>query len=197
MKFSEFKEQNIANYGFFEAEERSHKEFIRLSFNEFLSAGGNTSWQLNIDEKRLNSYPNFTQKHQICISHAKFQNAFFQFRICCENTTNSLGYRLFTALSPDVLDLVSENIAKSDEIAMILKEGLLAKFSFISKCGWWITDTWRDLYTINKQSESASFIKEIINANFSTSMLEVNELLLSAQNSGELDEIMAKCKTFG
>ncbi|CAD7289454.1 hypothetical protein LMG8286_01815 [Campylobacter suis] len=80
---------------------------------------------------------------------------------------------------------------------MVLKDGLLAKFSFISKCGWWITDIWRDLYMINEQSESESFIKEIINADFTASMLEVNELLFSAQKSGELDEIMAKCKAFG
>lgn len=148
MKFSEFKEKNIANYGFFEAEERSHKEFVRLAFNEFLSAGGDTSWRLDIDDKSLNSYPNFTQKHQICISHAKFKNAFFQFRICCENTTSSLGYRLFTALNDEILDFVTADIAQSDEIAMSLKDGVLGDFECISKCGWWITDIWRELYAI-------------------------------------------------
>ena len=74
MKFKDFKEKNSSNYDFFEADEMSYKEFVQLSFKEFLAKYNGSKWRINIDDKRFNSFPNFTQKHQICISNLDFYN---------------------------------------------------------------------------------------------------------------------------
>ncbi|WXG59386.1 hypothetical protein VB002_09580 [Campylobacter concisus] len=61
MKFKDFKEKNSSNYDFFTANEMSYKEFVQLSFKEFLASNNDSKWQLDIDDKRFNSFPNFTR----------------------------------------------------------------------------------------------------------------------------------------
>ena len=194
LKFREFKEKNCANYGFFEAEELSRKDFIRLSYERFLALGGQNLWYLNIDDKRLNSYPNFTQKHQICLSHAKFKDAVFQFRIACENSVHSLGYRLFINLDGSHLDFVASDITQTDEVVMKIKTQILSEFACVSRCGWWITDIWRDLHPLSDDSESENFVLNLTRHNFTHDMLAINETLLNAQISGKLDGFIAELK---
>lgn len=196
MDFITFKQENSQDCGFYEADIICKQEFIKISFENFKKYSKDNNWVLKINSKGLNSYPNFTQKHSICISNTEFKNAYFQFRICCENNTNSLGYRLFSMVNSNILDFVTNDISKSDEIAMSLKNGLLKNFKMISKCGWWITDIWREMFIINEDSKSENFIKNIIENNYTHIMLQINEILQNAQNSGDLDELIAKSRQF-
>lgn len=195
MKFATFKKENSPNANFFEDEIICQQKFIKMSFEYFKKNSKNDDWILQINAKELNSYPNFTQKHCVCISNTQFKNAHFQFRICCENTTNSLGYRLFNMISSKILDFVTNDIEKSDEIAMCLKNGLLKNCSEISKCGWWITDAWRNMFILDDNSDE-NFIQNIIENNYTRIMLQMNEILLKAQNDGDLDELIIASRRF-
>ena len=179
MKFKDFKEKNSNNYDFFAADEMSYKEFVQLSFKEFLTSDNDSKWQLDIDDKRFNSFPNFTQKHQICISNLDYEDNIFQFRICSENNVSSL---------------VTDDIKHSDDVMMSLKLGELKEFPCISKCGWWIKDIWRDMYPILDETSSEDFVADIIKNEFTKKMTEINECLKNAQDSGKLDEVIAKLK---
>lgn len=194
MKFIDFKERNSSNYNFFEADEFCYKGFIKLAFEEFCTNYPNHKWTLNIDDKRLNSYPNFTQKHQICISHNDFKDAVFQFRIACENSVNTLGYRLFINLDGSHLDFVSGDITQTDSVVIAIKTEILHEFLDISKCGWWITDIWRDLYPITDESMSENFISNIINSNFTSQMIQINKTLISMQKNGGLRKFIDQLK---
>ncbi|CAD7286897.1 hypothetical protein LMG7974_00139 [Campylobacter majalis] len=176
MKFKEYKKQNFSSFDYFKADEMSFKGFIKLSFDQALNDNKFDEFMLDIDNKALNSSPNFTQKHPVCISHLKFQNNTFQFRICCENKVNSLGYRLFIKRE-DTLDYLTQDINEVDKIALWLKDEILTEHSCISKCGWWITDTWRDMFVINDTSESESFIREILTHPYTSEMIKINEKL--------------------
>ena len=192
MKFKDFKEKNNSNYDFFTADEMSYKEFVQLSFKEFLTSDSGSKWQLDIDDKRFNSFPNFTQKHQICISNLDYKDNVFQFRICSENNVSSLGYRMFTSFDSAHKDFVTDDIKHSDEVMMSLKLGELKEFPCISKCGWWIKDIWRDMYPILDETSSEDFVADIIKNEFTKKMTEINECLKNAQDSGKLDEVIAK-----
>ena len=172
----------------------SYKEFVQLSFKEFLTSDSGSKWQLDIDDKRFNSFPNFTQKHQICISNLDYEDNVFQFRICSENNVSSLGYRMFTSFDNAHKDFVTDDIKHSDEVMMSLKLGELKEFPCISKCGWWIKDIWRDMYPILDETSSKDFVADIIKNEFTKKMTEINECLKNAQNSGKLDEVIAKLK---
>ena len=78
---------------------------------------------------------------------------------------------------------------------MKLKIGVLKDFACVSKCGWWITDIWRDMYPVTDESESENFVADMLGSEFSAQMRLINERLLSAQNSGELDELIAELRT--
>ena len=181
MKFKDFKEKNSSNYDFFEADEMSYKEFVQLSFKEFLAKDNGSKWRLDIDDKRFNSFPNFTQKHQICISNLDYKDNVFQFRICSENNVSSLGYRMFTSFDNAHKDFVTDDIKHSDEVMMSLKLGELK-------------DIWRDMYPILDETSSEDFVADIIKNEFTKKMTEINECLKNAQDSGKLDEVIAKLK---
>ena len=195
MKFKDFKNANCAKYDFFTAEELSYKEFIRLSFDEFIRKNPNSNWALSIDDKSCDSFPNFTQKHQICLSDLDFKDNVFQFRICSENSVQSLGHRIFTYLDGIHKDFVASEIKQTDEVMMKLKIGVLKDFACVSKCGWWITDIWRDMYPVTDESESENFVADMLGSEFSVQMRLINERLLIAQNSGELDGLIAELRT--
>ena len=195
MKFKDFKNANCAKYDFFTAEELSYKEFIRLSFDEFIRKNPNSNWALSIDDKNFDSFPNFTQKHQICLSDLDFKDNVFQFRICSENSVQGLGHRIFVNLDGMHKDFVASEIKQTDEVMMKLKIGVLKDFACVSKCGWWITDIWRDMYPVTDESESENFVADMLGSEFSAQMRLINERLLSAQNSGELDELIAELRT--
>ena len=194
MKFKDFKDANCTNYDFFTAEELSYKEFIRLSFGEFARKNPNSSWMLSIDDRSFDSFPNFTQKHPICLSDLNFKDSVFQFRICSENSVQSLGHRIFTCLDGIHKDFVASEIKQTDEVMMKLKTGVLKDFTCVSKCGWWITDIWRDMYPVTDESESENFVADMLGSEFSAQMRLINERLLSAQNSGELDRLIAELR---
>ena len=195
MKFKDFRDKNRAKYDFFTAEELSYKEFIRLSFGEFARKNPNSNWALSIDDKSFDSFPNFTQKHQICLSDLDFKDSVFQFRICSENSVQSLGHRIFVNLDGKHKDFVASDINKTDEVMMALKAGVLKDFACVSKCGWWITDIWRDMYKICDESDSENFIADMLASEFSAQMRLINERLLVAQKSGELDVLIAELRT--
>ena len=44
MKFKDFKEKNSSNYDFFTSDEMSYKEFVQLSFKEFLAKDNGSKW---------------------------------------------------------------------------------------------------------------------------------------------------------
>ena len=78
---------------------------------------------------------------------------------------------------------------------MKLKTGVLKDFTCVSKCGWWITDVWRDMYPVTDESKSENFVVDMLDSEFSAQMRLINERLLSAQNSGELDGLIAELRT--
>ena len=158
-----FKDANCANYDFFTAEEL---KFIRLSFGEFARKNPNSSLVLSIDDRSFDSFPNFTQKHPICLSDLNFKDSVFQFRICSENSVQSLGHRIFTCLDGIHKDFVASEIKQTDEVMMTLKTGVLKDFACVLWCGWWITDVWRDMYPVTDESESENFVADILVANF-------------------------------
>lgn len=194
MKFKDFKDKNFANYNFFEADELSYKGFIKLAFERFLAKEPFAAWRLDLDNKSLNSYPNFTQRHQICISNKEFESAVFQFRISSENSVNSLGYRLFINLDGAHKDFVASDITQTDKVVMEIKNEILKEFGCISKCGWWITDIWRDLHPITDDSDSEDFVSNLTNHDFTKEMIKINETLLSAQNDGRFDKFIKELK---
>ncbi|WP_236844933.1 effector protein [Campylobacter mucosalis] len=192
LKFSLFRERNFANYNFFEADEKSYKDFIKFAFDEFRLKNTDTPWYLALDDKAFNSYPNFTQKHQICISHVDFKDAIFQFRISSENSVNSLGYRLFINLDGVHKDFVSSDITQTDKVVIKIKDEILKEFDCLSKCGWWITDVWRDMFEIKQDSDSFDFINEILSHDYTAEILKINQTLFNAQINGELDDFVSK-----
>ncbi|QKF92989.1 effector protein [Campylobacter sp. CCUG 57310] len=193
MEFIAFKEKNILHYNFFEANDRSYKDFIIFAFDEFQRKNPDSLWYLDIDNKSLNSYPNFTQKHQICISHQNFKDNIFQFRISCENNVSSLGYRMFLNLLGHA-DFVTSDINILDNVMLDIKHTTLKGFDCVSKCGWWITDIWRDLHPILDDSDSKNFIENILDHEYTKQMLLMNDLLLKAQKIGELDIFLEQLK---
>lgn len=195
MKFKDFRDANYAKHDFFTAEELSYKEFIKLSFDEFICKNPNSNWMLSIDDKSFDSFPNFTQKHQICISDLDFKDSIFQFRICCENDVQSLGHRIFVCIDGIHKDFVASEIKQTDEVMMALKMDVLKDFVCISRCGWWITDIWRDMYPVKDDSKSENFVADMLLSDFSKQMRLINERLLFAQKSGKLDNLIAKLKT--
>lgn len=193
MYFKDFKEIQVRNHNIFYHNELVNKNFFILCFNEFLKYKEASLWQLDIDDPSLNSTPNFTQKHPLCISSIKHQDNIFQFRICCENNTNSFGYRLFIKFDDAHKDFLTNN-SLSDDIAMKLKTKHLKEFECISLCGWWITDIWRDLFKINDDTNSTNFIKNIIDHELTKQMLRINDKLLEKQKSNLLNDLINSIK---
>lgn len=194
MKFEDYKESLNSSQNIFYQNELFYKNFFILSFNEFLKSTNSKIWELSVDDESLNSYPNFMQKHPLCLSYKKYKNSAFSFRICCENKINGFGYRLFIKADERHRDFLSDD-SLSDDIAMILKTKYLSEFKNISMCGWWITDIWRELFKISDESDSKFFIKDIISHQYTKDMLNINDKLLKLQNLGEFDRLINSIKT--
>lgn len=195
MKFKDIQRKNANKFNYFELEDRCLKEFIDLAIREFKLSNLNSKWNFALNDKRFNSFPNFLFKHQTCISHDDFMGATFQFRICNEENIDSFGYRLFIdPKDENHFDFITQNIAHIDELAMILKTEFLSEFNCISKCGWWITDIWKNMYKISEDSETSTFFAEMFNQDFTKEMLEINKKLLSIQNDQKLKNILDRLK---
>ncbi|WP_314979640.1 effector protein [Campylobacter rectus] len=196
MKFKDIQDKNSGLFDFFAFEDECYKEFISLCIREYKSKFTDLPWEFASDDKRFNSFPNFLFKHQTCISHLKFKDATFQFRICNEDNLGSFGYRLFINLKDGThLDFVSSDISKVDAIAMELKTKFLNEFKFISKCGWWITDIWKNMYPVCEDSDTTDFLEKILSENFTAQMIKVNNKLLEYEVSGAFVDIIKKLKS--
>lgn len=193
MKFKDYKASIDPNSDIFHGQELLYKNFFILSFNEFLKLTNSEIWELSVDDESLNSYPNFMQKHPLCISCKKYKNNAFGFRICCENKINGFGYRLFIKADERHRDFFSDD-SLSDDIALTLKTKYLSEFDSISMCGWWITDIWRELFKISDESDSGFFINDIISHQYTKDMLNINDKLLKLQNSGEFNTLINSIK---
>ncbi|MBR8466100.1 effector protein [Campylobacter sp. faydin G-140] len=196
MKFKYIQDKNAEKFDFFSYEYECQKEFITLAIVKFLQKNPSCEWEFISDDKRFNSFPNFLFKHQTCISHTKFSDSTFQFRICNEGDIGSFGYRLFINLKDGkCLDFVSNDITKVDDVAMWLKGEILSDFDCISKCGWWITDEWKNMYPIVAKSDTNKFMQEILNSNYTYEMIKINERLLQCEKDGKFKDIISCMKS--
>jgi len=50
------------------------------------------------------------------------------------------------------------------------------------------------MYPVTDESESENFVADMLDSEFSAQMRLINERLLSAQNSGELDGLIAELR---
>lgn len=193
MKFQEIQDKNQEVCDIFTFEDACYKEFIAKSVNEYLSANSNSPWIFSVEDIRFNSFPNFSFKHHLCVSHRDFIDSIFSFKICSEDNINSFGYRLFiNRRDGEHFDFITQDIKQVDAIAMILKNEFLTEFDCISQCGWWITDIWKNMYEISPNKDTKSFFSEIFETDFTKQMLKINKKLLSAQNDPKLKKILQK-----
>mgnify|MGYP003286067803 CR=1 FL=1 len=78
---------------------------------------------------------------------------------------------------------------------MELKTKFLNEFEFISKCGWWITDIWKNMYPVCEDSDTTDFLEKILSENFTAQMIKVNNKLLEYEVSGAFVDIIKKLKS--